>query len=240
MLDQKQIDSDLGDMFTKFNILLKVRNIGNDEKVADDLFLRIDDITDPNCIIQMYRNNSIDVPSDTDSTWKNYHLIRIVLPEDLAFNSNHYYRLAITSKSSSTKEFKEIILEHTDKLYVDSDSDCGSECGGCSSLKETKSSHPIAQNNTAKNTNETVKMQTVKVVKDAKENTKQNNLTIDIQQGNIIKSIEICNEKGVFIADYTKKLSINNILDISDLPSATYLVKVTTVANNSKIKIKNN
>ncbi len=86
---------------------------------------------------------------------------------------------------------------------------------------------------------ETVKTLIVKVDNSLKffPNPVKSNLTIDIKKNNIIKSIEIFSENGVFIGDYTNKIT-NNTIDISALPNASYVVKVVTISNSSETIIK--
>uniref|UniRef100_UPI00334252F0 T9SS type A sorting domain-containing protein n=1 Tax=Flavobacterium sp. TaxID=239 RepID=UPI00334252F0 len=145
------------------------------------------------------------------------------------FDASKTYVLAISSKSSYVKEFKEIIFENSGTVVTDSTQKQASQTN--TGLKE------IIESEISKE--ETVQTLTVKVDNplNMSPNPAQSNLTIDIKQGDTIKSIEIYTESGSLIGDYTNKVN-NNTIDISSLPNAVYIVKVVSITSSSKIIIK--
>ncbi|MGX7666185.1 T9SS type A sorting domain-containing protein [Flavobacterium pedocola] len=166
---------------------------------------------------------TIDIP-DGD----NYSIIKINVPECAFSNptcefldlTKDYY-LQIHAKNS-TKEIKQISIEGTDTTSTVAKSEADNQ------------SDPLINNE-----EETVQTLIVKVDNTIKTypNPVQTNLSIDIKNGDIIKSIEVYTETGAFIGDYTDKIK-NNIIDISSLPNATYLVKVKCFTQTTKTIIK--
>ncbi|WP_412463636.1 T9SS type A sorting domain-containing protein [Flavobacterium mekongense] len=231
-IDQNAADNELGDLFENFDLLLKVRNLADPtdavHSVADDLFINIEDMTAGELI---YQNYSIDVPSNnTNSTAvpnNNYMMIRVVLPETLKkFDSSHRYKLTIASRSNSIKEFKEIILSNK-KVFEEIDHN---------TPEQEKKQKEIP---TDEEGSETIQTLTVKVDNDVKvaPNPVKSNLEIKIKEGDVLKKVEIYAENGAFIKDYTNEIE-EGIIDVSNLPNAVYIVKVTSVSNTSKIIIK--
>lgn len=221
---------EFSDVFNNMVIKLKVRNlpISGSTEIIGDLYLRIDELNSGTWTTK-YTNSSIDIISGTGPTIGAYSIIKIGIPATVIFNASKRYRLAISSISNYVKEFKEIIFENSVTVVTDS------------SAKQASAANPLIKEVVESEVprEETIQTLTVKVDNPvtASPNPVQSNLTIDIKKGDIVKSIEIYTQTGAFIGDYTNKVN-NNIIDISSLPSATYVVKVVSIANTSQIIIK--
>lgn len=214
----------IGDLFDKMSVKLKVRNLentgtgANNTEVAGDLYFRIDQDDSP-----FLTNHSIDIKNG-----KNYQLIKITFPSNATFDSSKKYMLHISSISGFVKEFKEIIFEYAGIIPTDNDTEITLIGKTTELIKE----EPLVPE-------ETTQTLTVKVDNPLKvmPNPVKTNLTIDVEKGNIIKSVTVYAENGKFIGDYTNRIE-NSTIDISDLPNATYLVKVISTITSSKIIIK--
>jgi hypothetical protein len=220
------LPGEFSDIFNNMIIKLKVRNLptqGYTTEVTDDLYLRIDELINGTWTTK-YTNSSIDIKNGVG-----YSIIKIAIPTTVIFDASKTYVLAISSKSYYVKEFKEIIFENSGTVVTDSTQKQASQTN--TGLKE------IIESEISKE--ETVQTLTVKVDNplNMSPNPAQSNLTIDIKQGDTIKSIEIYTESGSLIGDYTNKVN-NNTIDISSLPNAVYIVKVVSITSSSKIIIK--
>lgn len=230
--NQKLSGTDLGDLFTNINIKLKVRNLPvagvTGTVTADDLYLKIEDVTNPSSPIFIYDNPSINIVDGN-----NYCIINIPVLNSssvpIAFDSSKKYQLAISSKSKFAKEFKEITIEDASPVITDS-----------SKSAQQPVTTPIASDEEGtKENEEQTRTLTVKVDNNPNvyPNPTPQNLTIDIKSDDVLKSVELYTETGAFIGDYTKRVN-NNTIDISALPNAVYIIKFITVSNTVKKIIK--
>lgn len=229
IIDQKYINADLGDLFTKIRLKLKARNLGPTTTSTGDLYLRIEEFTGSSSPVMVYENQSVTLPPAAPGF--NYSVI--TLPVNHSFDSNKSYQLAITSKSDCIKEIKEVVIESADKEIVDPD-DMSAQKEENPDEKQNKGNTILEEKGT-----ESIRQITVKVDHDIPvyPNPAQSQLTIDVKKSDTIKSIKVYAENGTFIGDYTERLD-GNVIDISALPNGNYIVEITTVSNTSKVIIK--
>jgi len=170
--------------------------------------------------------SNIDLPDDDA-----YSVFKFKIPAQYlaALNTDYYFQLHSTQ--AATLEVKEITIEKGN-VKVLKQTNAVAKKEAANEVKE------ISEEDST-DAEETTQTLTVKVDNDTKmyPNPVQSNLTFDIKKGDTLKSVEVYTETGSYIGDYTNKMA-NNTIDISSLPNASYLVKVITISNTSKIIIK--
>lgn len=235
--------NELNSLPKRLKIKLITRNIDTSDPttysegglVNADFFYKIQPRSDQPFICQGWGNYLCNNTSNIN--FNNFQTYQII--PNYCFDSTTDYWL-ILAPLNSNKEIRSIIIEPD---Y--------SDCSTCvlnknESLKSdinnqkfilTKPENKIIEEKSLKETTRTL---TVKVDNSivAFPNPAKSNLTIDIKDGDIIKSIAVFSEIGTFIKDFTNELS-NNTIDISALPNATYLVKIVTLTSTTKVILKN-
>lgn len=237
-IDQKN-ESLLGDLFKNVKFKIKIRNLSNvpDVNTNDVYFALKTTTTSANFTTPLFYVSPIDIPND-----KNYSVIEINTPTNFAgFDPTKDYYIQIHG-ANSIKEIKEIIIENKQPIIANENKNSLIENENLKNkhTKNLKINSSIEDSKSVPLTEkETTRTLTVKVDNSivAFPNPVKNNLTIDIKDGDTIKSIAVFSEIGTFIKDFTNELS-NNTIDFSALPNATYLVKIVTLTSTTKVILK--
>lgn len=214
------------ELFKNINVKIKIRNLIPDTN-SDDLYFALKATTTSQNFTQpLYWLAPIDIPNDP-----NYSIININIPNPFTGSVSGYstdkfdidkdYYLQIHAKNS-VKEIKEIIIENANPV-----------------INSSKNKNEDITENVENTLEEEVQTISV-VINDNKKlypNPTENTLNFEIDKNSELKSIELYTTSGAFIGDYTKKVD-NNSINLSSLPSGSYLLKVTTLVNSSELIIK--
>lgn len=235
-IDQKN-DGLLGDLFKNVTFKVKIRNLSDttDNSTNDIYFAIKTTTTSANFTPPLFYVSPSDIPSD-----KNYSIIKINTPNSFTgFDPTENYYIQIHG-ANSIKEIKEIIIENKQPVIANVNKNSLDENLKDKHNENLKINPNLEDSNTVPLTEkETTRTLTVKVDNSIVTfpNPAKSNLTLDIKDSNIIKSIAVFTEIGTFIKDFTNELS-NNTIDISALPNATYLVKIVTLTSITKVILK--
>jgi hypothetical protein len=214
------------ELFKNINVKIKIRNLIPDTN-SDDLYFALKATTTSQNFTQpLYWLAPIDIPNDP-----NYSIININIPNPFngsvtdyptdRFDVNKDYYLQIHAKNS-IKEIKEIIIENANPVIN-------------SAKNKTEEMNESTENISEE------EVQTISIIinddKKLYPNPTETTVNFEIDKNSELKSIELYTTSGAFIGDYTKKID-NNSINLSSLPSGSYLLKVTTLVNSSEIIIK--
>ncbi|AWG25771.1 T9SS type A sorting domain-containing protein [Flavobacterium kingsejongi] len=203
----------------RLKIKLLTRNFPTSTTNNDDFYIKILKSNDATNSVWEGRGTYL-TNNTSNATYNNFNTYSITPNIDFDSNSDYWLLIDSSAPTLANSQIKSIVIEP-----------------GINNYSSINSTATAAEKDDTQD--ETEELQRIVVDNTIKfyPNPVKEKLTIEVKNGDLLKKVEVFDEVGKYIGDFTNMLN-NNTIDITSLPSGNYIIKTISLTNTSEVIIK--